>query len=439
MKMTQLLILIKMKTILMINLKFIIMRTQFITVLFFAVSIFSFAQKKELKAVEKALKSNNYTQAKSLIGQVEPMLSGMDDKSKAKYYYLNAQALYANGTGTNSDVSLALDNLNNATGFYVSEITELKKSMETAYLSKTNDYYKSSNFEDATKGFEILYNITPNDTIYLYYAASSAVSAKNYDSALIHYNKLRTLNYTGVKKQYYATNVKTGEEETFDKVTRDFYVKSGDYIKPTERKSESKVGEITKNIALILSSQGKTDEALIAIKDARKSNPDNVDLIINEANLYLELKDEEKFKSLLEEALEQQPNNDNLHYNIGVISMKNNEIKKARSSFEKVLEINPSYADAALNLSTSYIDEGNSLIEEMNALGSSAADDKKYDELKALKSSHFQTGADLLIEFLDKNPEGNVKILEQLKNIYNALGDSDKAKEISDRLNSLGN
>lgn len=415
------------------------MRTQVITALFLALSIFSFAQKKELKAVEKALKSNNYTQAKSLIGQVESMLSGMDDKSKAKYYYLNAQALYANGTGSNSDVSLALESLNNADGFYVSEIIELKKSMETTFLTKTNDYYKSSNFDDASKGFEILYNISPIDTTYLYYAASSAVSAKNYDNALIHYNKLRTLNYTGVKKQYFATNVKSGEEEILDKVTRDIFVKSGEYIKPTERMSESKVGEITKNIALILSSQGKTDEALVAIKDARKSNPDNVDLIINEANLYLQLKDEKKFKSLLEEALEQQPNNDNLLYNIGVISMKNNEIEKARSSFEKVLKINPSFADAALNLSTTYIDEGNSLIEAMNALGSSAADDKKYDELKAQKAEFFQTGADILLEFIGNNSEGNVKILEQLKNIYNALGDSDKAEEITDRLNNLKN
>jgi len=416
------------------------MKTQFITALFFAVSIFSFSQKKELKAVEKALKSNDFSQAKSMIGQVKPMLSSMDEKTKAKFYYLNAQTLYANGAGSNSDITMALDNLNSADGFYVSEIAELKKSMENSYLTKTNDYYKLSNFEDASNGFEILYNISPNDTIYLYYAASSAVSAKNYDNALIHYNELRKIGYTGIKEKFYATNLETGEEESFDDVaTRDLYIKSGSYIKPDERKSESKVGEITKNIALILSSQGKTDEALVAIKDARKSNPDNVDLIINEANLYLQIGDEEKFKSLLEEALDQQPNNENLHYNIGVISMKNNDIDKARSSFEKVLELNPSFADAALNLSTSYIDEGNSLIEDMNALGSSAADDKKYDELKAEKAEHFQTGANLLVKFLENNPEGNVKILEQLKNIYNALGDSEKAKEVANRLDSLRN
>jgi len=416
------------------------MRTQFITALFFAVSIFSFAQKKELKAVEKELKSNNYAQAKSLIGQVEPMLSGMDDKTKAKYYYLNAQALYANGTGNNSDVSLALDNLNNADGFYVSEITELKKTMETTYLTKTNDYYRSSNFEAAAKGFEILYKITPIDTTYLYYAASSAVSANDFDSALIHYNKLRTLKYTGVKKQYYAINIETSDEESFDDVvTRDYYIKSGAYMKPTERKSESKVGEITKNIALILSSQGKTDEALEAIKDARISNPENVDLIISEANIYLKLEDEARFKSLMEEAVMMQPDNASLLYNIGVINMKNKDLDEARSSFERVLELDPSYADAALNLSTSYIDEGNSLIEEMNALGSSAADDKKYDELKAKKAEFFNSAANTLLDFNKNNPEGNPKIFEQLRNIYNALGESEKANEISDKLNSLGN
>lgn len=415
------------------------MKKQFIVALFFAVSLFSFAQKKELKAAEKELKSNNYSQAKSILGQAESMLNGMDDKSKAKFYYLKAQALYANGTGSNSDVTSALENLNNADGFYTSEIAELKKSMETTYLSKTNDYYKASNFAEASKGFVILYKVVPSDTTYLYYAASSAVSSNDYDAALLHYGELRELGYTGIKKQYYATNIETGEEETYDEVTRDYYIKSGSYMNPKERLSESKVGEITKNIALILSSQGKSEEALEAIKDARISNPENVDLIISEANLYLKLNDEVKFKSLMEEAIEMQPDNASLLYNIGVINMKNKDVVEARSSFERVLEIDPTYADAALNLSTSYIDEGNSLIEEMNTLGSSAADDKKYDELKAKKASFFNSAANKLLDFLEKNPKGDVRILEQLHNIYNALGESDKAKEVSDRLDALGN
>ncbi len=121
---------------------------------------------------------------------------------------------------------------------------------------------------------------------------------------------------------------------------------------------------------------------------------------------------------------------------IGVMSMKNSDIAAARSSFEKVLEIDPTFADAALNLSTSYIDEGNSLIEDMNKLGSSAADDVEYEALKEKKSSLFQTGADLLLSFIDNNPNAdNMNIFEQLKNIYFALGETAKAKEIAAKLN----
>ena len=411
------------------------MKKQFILILALALSVCTFAQKKELKAAEKALKSNNFSEAKSIINQAEAMLSSMDDKSKAKFYYLKGKALYANGTGTNADVEQAILSFDQSGSSYGTEVGEIKKSIESTFLTKANEHYKSSNFAEASKGFDMLYKIVPTDTTYLYYAAASAVSGQDYESALVHYNTLKELGYTGIQTQYLATNAETGEEEMMDEKTRDLFVRAGSHTKPRDQVTESKLGEITKNIALILSAQDKPEEALAAIKDARSANPDNVDLIINEANMYLQLKDEAKFKTLMEEAVQKQPNNASLHYNIGVMSMKNKNLVVARESFHKVLEIDPSFADAALNLSTSYIDEGNGLIEEMNSLGSSAADDKKYDELKARKSSLFQKGADLLIGFMNSNPDANnMNILEQLKNIYNALGEGAKAKEIEAQL-----
>jgi tetratricopeptide (TPR) repeat protein len=411
------------------------MKKQFILILALALSVCTFAQKKELKAAEKAIKSNNFSEAKSIINQVESMLSSMDDKTKAKFYFLKGEALYANGAGTNSDIEMAMESFDQSKSGYTAEIVEIKKAIESSFLTKANELYKSSNFVEASKGFNMLYKIVPTDTTYLYYAAASAVSGQDYESALVHYNKLKEIGYTGIQTQYLATNMDTGEEEVMDKKTRDLFVKSGSYSNPREQVSESKLGEITKNIALILSSQGKPEEALEAIKDARFANPENVDLIINEANMYLQLEDEDKFKALMEEAVQKQPNNASLHYNIGVMSMKNNDLEVARNSFSKVLALDPTYADAALNLSTSYIDEGNGLIEEMNSLGSSAADDKKYDELKAKKTSLFQKGADLLINFMNANPNAaNLNILEQLRNIYNALGETAKAKEIEAQL-----
>ena len=69
----------------------------------------SFAQKTEIKGADKALKSNNFASAKTFIKSAESMKSSMDSKTLAKYYFLKGKAFYANGTGTNDDVQVALE------------------------------------------------------------------------------------------------------------------------------------------------------------------------------------------------------------------------------------------------------------------------------------------------------------------------------------------
>ena len=118
------------------------------------------------------------------------------------------------------------------------------------------------------------------------------------------------------------------------------------------------------------------------------------------------------------------------------MSKDNNE--EAVSFFKKVLEIEPSYANAALNLSTIEINKGNALNEKMNSLGTSSADFKKYDVLKAEKSELFNSGAKILEDYITKNPNTkNVDILTQLKNIYNAIGESAKAKALTAKLETI--
>lgn len=413
------------------------MKKQFVVALAILVSAFSFAQKKEVKALEKAVKSNDYAKAKTLVTQLKSQASSMDAKLKDRYYLSTAKAFYANGHGTSADVTQALEALSMVKGMQV-DVSGLKKSMEGAILTRSNGFYQGGKFKEASTGFEQLYKLVPQDTTFLYYAASSSVSAKDYDTALKHYNTLKDIGYTGIEKQYYAINVDSGQEEVLDKNTRDIYVKAGSHVKPGERLTESKNAEIVKNIALIYITQGKNDDALKAIKDARKLNPDNVDLIINEANIYLQLKDDNKFKSTIEEALQKDPNNATLHYNVGVIKMKNGDLS-ARDSFKKALAINPGMADAVLNISTSYIDEGNALIQQMNALGTSAADNAKYDTLKAKKEGLFAEGAKVLEGYIGANPNAkNLGIYQQLQNIYRAIGEIAKAKALDAKITELG-
>ena len=87
------------------------MKKQFIFALAVMISISTFSQKRELRTLEKAVKNNNYAEAKSVVSQLEPMVGSMDDKLKSKYYFNKAQAFYANGAGSNEDFKMAISDI----------------------------------------------------------------------------------------------------------------------------------------------------------------------------------------------------------------------------------------------------------------------------------------------------------------------------------------
>ena len=246
------------------------MKKQFIVALAIMVATFSFAQKKELKEAEKAIKDNNFAEAKTLLSQVEPMLSSMDDKYKAQYYYLNAEALYANGSANNDDVAKALKSLGLVQGEYAEESKVLKNSMIQSFVKKGNEAYESKDYSVSSKNFENAYRVSPQDTLYLYYAAVTATGVQEFDRALVLYEELEELNYTGIETEYLAIDKETGEIEVFQsKNIRDISVKGGTHLKPTQRQTESKQGEIVKNMALIYTNQGDNEKALAALSRAR--------------------------------------------------------------------------------------------------------------------------------------------------------------------------
>ena len=401
------------------------------------VSTFSFSQKDELKDAEKAIKNNNYADAKAAIKSAEGLIGSADDKMKAKFYFLKGQALYANGAGSGKETDEAIESFNMVKKIesesgklkYTSDIEELKTQMLTNFLTSANTAWQSKSFVVSSEKFDRAYRMSPKDTLYLYYAASSAVNAQDYDRSLKLYEELRDLGYTGIETEYSATNKETGEPENFDsKSLRDFALKSGTHIVPKEKLTESKLPLIKKMLADIYIYKGEDDKAFQAIKEAREENPDDASLIIAEANIELKAGNNARFKALMEEAIMKDPNNATLRYNVGVMTMKEGDYEAARAAFNKALEFDPSMEDAALNISTTYIEQGNSLLEEMNSLGTSNADFKRYDELKAEKAGLFEQGANVLVEFLENNPEGSNDIFQQLNNIYQAMGETEKAK-----------
>ncbi|MBT8244737.1 MAG: hypothetical protein HKP48_05835 [Winogradskyella sp.] len=407
----------------------------------------SFAQKNEIKAIEKALNKNDFASAKANVSAAEALLANMDDKAKSKFYFLKAQALYANGNTSDLDFDIIVETLDILKEHeskigkikYTEDVNEMKSKMLESVLKNADEALQNKEYLKASKGFEKAYGLSLKDTTYLYYAASTAVSAKAYDTSLDYYLKLKDLGYTGLKKNYFATNVDSGKEEMFStKKTRDFSVKAKLHVKPRDAMSESKAAEIAKNIALIYVSQDKSEKALAAIEDAKKNINNDYNLVLAEGNIYLKLDKKEKAFELFKRALSMEPNNASLNFNVGVLSMNSGATEEAERYFKKALEIKTDYADAALNLSTLEINKGNEINEKMNELGTSEADNKKYDEYRNQKIEFLKDGAAVLEGFISKNPDTkNMSILNQLKNVYSFIGETEKFKSIKQKIENI--
>ena len=276
--------------------------------------------------------------------------------------------------------------------------------------------------------------MSPQDTLYLYYAASSAVTDQDYNRALDYYNQLKNLGYTGIKMNYFAVNTQSGEEELFaNKTTRDFSVKGDGYNNPRDEKSESKTAEIVKNIALIYVQNGENEKALGAMADARAENPDDLGLLLSEANVYLKMGNKEKFKALMEEATMKDPNNAELQYNLGVLAAEGGNLEASKKYYKKAIEIDPGYVDAYNNLAVAILQGEADIIEQMNNLGTSSADNRKYDELKEKRSQLYHEAIPYLEKALEMN-KTNINAARTLKNIYSALGETEKFKEMKTKV-----
>lgn len=403
------------------------MKKQLILTLALMVTLFSFAQKKELRALEKAVDKNNFAEAKATASQLESMLGSMDDKMKSKFYFARAKALYANGAGSFSDFDTAFEDLTKVNAKYVSNLAQTKQFVQNELLVKANELYTSGKYKQASTLFSMLYKLVPEDQSYLYYAAVSAIQDNDLDTALQHYITLKDLGYTGVTKEYYAINVATNKEEVMDKNTRDLYVKAKTHVKPGERMSESQEAEITNKIALIYVSQGKNEKALEAIKEARAVDPSNSDLILTEANVQLQLGNTKAYEDLIKVAIEKDPTNKDLLYNLGVLSAQSGKAKEAKAYYVKALKIDPNYVNALKNMSALILDEDKVIMDEMNSLGNSAADNKKYDALKAKRLEVYKEAVPYLESVL-KLDDSDIDFARTLSSIYSALGETAKAK-----------
>ena len=407
------------------------MKTKVLAIVFGLVTTLTFAQKNELKSAEKAIKASDYPSAIAAISSAESLIANMDSKTKGKFYYLKAQAFYGKKDFQTAATAFGnLFNFENETGKmrYTQMATTLKNQMVQEVYQLASDQYTAKDYKNASDSFYLTYQLSKPDTIFIYNAAVSSSLAKDYYKSLKYYKELQDLGYTGITKIFYATNKSTDEKEDLgDEKNRDLQVKLGLYKDPVNELTESKTGDIIKNVAYILKSQGKTEEAIKAVEEAIALYPNDVNLILTQADIYFKLKDMEKYGELIQRAIEIDPNNPQLFFNLGVISFEQGKIDEARRNYEKAIEIKEDYGDAYLNLAIVIMDQERAIVDEMNQ---NLSDFDKYDELlEKQKGVHKQA-----LPYLEKADKysRSINTVQFLMNIYQTLEMEEKATEFTD-------
>lgn len=396
------------------------------------------AQKKELRNAGKELNKGNFEKATTSLDAAELLLESMDDKQKSEFHLLKSMLYFNGGNANLENTVLAIEafekvsNPNNAQSKEMHLVNLINHLINKgSYFVEKNDYSSASDY------FSNAYRISKKDTIYLYYAASSSVNAKEYDKSLAMYKELKSLNFTGVEKQYFALNIITNMEEAFDnKLLRDASVQAKTHSNPTEKKSKSRYPEIIKNMALIYNQMGDTEKALEAMAEARTENPDDLNLILTEANVHYTMGNVDKFKSLLEYATKLDSENPELQYNLGVIAAEANDVENAKKYYSRAIELNPKYVNAYINLAALILGQEESIIDEMNNLGTSAADDRRYDELRLERQEIYFEAIPYLKQAIQID-SNNFQAARTLSNIYSATGDDVNAKKYRELSESI--
>lgn len=391
-----------------------------IVLLLSMIASFAFAQKKELKKAEKLFTSGDIEGASAMLSSNAALFDTADEKVMGSYTFLKGKIAQQNKEfKTAMDIYMGLKENSRLKTDVAKQLQELLTDIVTSSIEDNND----GDYVASAEKLYMAYQIDPeNGKDYLYFAASNSVNAKSYDRALELYFILKDIQYTGITTTYLVTEVATNNEIEVSEMEYGIYKKSKDYTNPKEVESESKYPEIVKNIALIYAQQGENEKAIAAVQEARKSNPEDLNLILTEANLYIELDEKEKFKELISQAIEKDPNNANLYFNLGVVNNDLGDRDVARGFYEKAIALDPNFEAAYLNLVALILEGEAAVVEEMNSLGTSRKDNARYEVLKSEREALYKECVPILKGLIAVS--NNEEAIKTLMNIYGTLGEN---------------
>ncbi len=405
-----------------------------------ALSLNSMAQDTYVTSAGVALQSKNYDEAKE---DIDKAMGNSETKEKPKALFVKAQIYYSL---QNVDKYKAANPFKEATASLF-KLIELKPEYEKStvdqllgiaaflYYNDGATAYNNKNLDQATESMKIVLKIRDMKR----FDKLTATQQKTVDT--IAAEAMQTL----ANSAYYQMKY----EEAVPMLTK---VKNN----PITKKSN-----IYECLVDALEKLNKKDEELAAIQEGRKEFPDDVFIRNKELNYYISAGKDDEIVKKLEDAAAKDPNNAEIQFNIattylGMASPKDGKkpansadyYTKSEDAYQKALKLAPENPSFNYNFGALYFNQATDVNNQMNAItGSTDADMKKYDNLKAQRDGFFAKaspyfekansvyGSQKDLKADEKNTYKNT--LKALMDIYSRLSKMDKYGEVKKKYDSL--
>ncbi len=173
---------------------------------------------------------------------------------------------------------------------------------------------------------------------------------------------------------------------------------------------------------------GDTARAFEIVREGRERFPDELSLLLEEAQLYLETGQKEKLLSSLLEAIEEDPTNANLYFLVGKTYDDKKEYEKAEEYYKKSSEVNPTFFEAFYNMGAIYVNQAAETQALANDLPLNETD--KYNELTDQAGKYLEMAVPYLEKALEIRPN-DVPTITALKEAYARLNMTDKLEKLN--------
>lgn len=273
---------------------------------------------------------------------------------------------------------------------YVEDMTLRGIGLFANEFSRGVKHYNKKEYDKSLAVFEFLLTIVPNDSLSMLNAGLSAEKLKDLTKAKNYYGKLIQMKYDSPR--------------------------------------------IYNQYAIIQKNETDTTGALETLKKGRQIYPDDLGLIIEEANIYLSSNKAKEAIETLTTAIDKDPKNPQLYYARANNYGTQKEIQKAKADYLKSIELDPNFFDAHYNLGGMLFNEGAELINKANSLP--PAKSKEYDALKKQADDKFKESLPYLEKAKEIRPK-DTDTLNTLKQLYARMGDNVKYEKIKMELDAL--